>query len=152
MTQQKLTTRSGFNGKYRFLSNFYPSVIDFEGRTYQTVEHAYQAAKTIDDVHRLAIAQLPTAAAAKKYGRTLVLRTDWDDVKERIMLSLLRKKYREPVLAVALKETGDIELVEYNYWHDRYWGICECFGCGSVGKNMLGKLLMQVREELNVPN
>jgi ribA/ribD-fused uncharacterized protein len=149
MTQQNLTTRSGFNGKYRFLSNFYPSVVEFEGIVYPTVEHAYQAAKTLDQETRRQIAQAFSAAVAKKTGRTIYLREDWDDVKDSIMLRLLRKKFRNDGLAGLLLDTGDLELVEYNYWHDRYWGVCECAGCGSVGKNMLGQFLMQVREELN---
>lgn len=141
---------SGFNGNYRFLSNFYPSLINFEGIDYPTVEHAYQAAKTLDDDLRKTVVSL-SAGGAKRAGRNLKNREDWDDVKLTIMLTLLRKKFRDPILASALKQTGDEELEEGNYWHDNFWGSCTCLKCGHKGENHLGKTLMQVRQELSVP-
>lgn len=139
---------SGFNGSYRFLSNFYPSPINFEGRDYPSVEHAYQAAKTEDDALRATIVGL-SAGEAKRAGRGLKLRADWDDVKLTIMLTLLRKKFRDPMLAAALLQTGDSELEEGNYWHDNFWGNCTCVRCGPDGENHLGKTLMKVRTELH---
>ena len=60
------------------------------------------------------------------------------------MLNVVRAKFdQHPDLAQKLLETGDEELVEGNTWGDRYWGVC-----GGKGKNMLGKILMRVREEL----
>jgi len=135
----------GFNGDYRFLSNFWPSPIEFEGITYPTVEHAYQAAKTLDDEIRSYIATLPTPGAAKRSGRGLSLRKDWNDVKLIIMETLLRKKFYDPVLKGALLATTGNDLYEYNYWHDNYWGTCGCAKCGNHGENHLGNLLMQLR-------
>lgn len=141
-----------FSGKYRFLSNFYRCYIEYEGITYPSVEHAYQAAKTLSKNERSRIAAMSTPGEAKRAGRQVKLRADWEQVKVAIMLELLRKKFDPDALgayapnetkAAALLATGDAELIEGNTWGDRFWGVC-----GGVGENMLGKLLMQVREEL----
>ena len=70
-----------FDGPYAFLSNFFFSPIEYEGITYPTVEHAFQAAKTLNPIERQAIADLPTPGAAKRAGRQVTLRKDWEDVK-----------------------------------------------------------------------
>lgn len=134
---------SSFHGAYRFLSNFYPVTVVLSGRTYPTVEHAFQAAKTFDGNARDHIMMAPSAGYAKHLGRLVALRPDWDRVKQRVMLELLRSKFTNPVLRAQLIETGTHELVEGNTWGDRYWGVC-----GGTGENHLGKLLMQVREEI----
>jgi len=133
-----------FNGKYRFLSNFYPCTIEFEGITYPSTEHAYQAAKTTNDIIRKRMSHLHSPGEAKREGNKVTLRPDWEAVKDNIMLTLLRIKFKIPELKTKLIDTGEEELIEGNYWGDRYWGVC-----GGTGKNMLGKLLMQVRNEIN---
>lgn len=143
----------GFNGQYRFLSNFYPSIVEFEGRFYPTVEHAYQAAKTEEDTVRKYIASLETAVEAKKFGRMMMLRSDWEDVKYPIMKALIRKKFpdrnRDEQRSFDLMNTGDEYLEETNYWHDQIWGNCICGRHVKVaGENLLGKLLMERRDEL----
>lgn len=141
----------GFNGEYRFLSNFYiHEPINFEGEDYPTVEHAYQAAKTLDPALRATIAAL-TPAKAKSAGRNVIVRSDWEDIKLSIMLTLLRKKFRSERLAVMLLKTKSAQLIEGNYWHDNFWGACTCQSCCASGQapgSHLGRLLMQVREEL----
>lgn len=137
-----------FNGEYRFLSNFLPCEIEFEGITYPSVEHAYQAAKTNNDVMRQHVASAVTAGLAKSMGRDLVLRPDWEAVKLQIMKVLLHKKFRDPLLRAALHQTMDEELAEGNYWHDTFWGICMCTSHNNSGENNLGKLLMAERREL----
>ena len=133
-----------FEGKYKFLSNFYSVPISFEGIMYPSVEHAYQAAKTLNEQERLRIMRLGTAAQAKRAGRYLKgLRPNWDGIKLNIMLELLRKKFFFKNMQRMLIATGDEELKEENHWHDTFWGVCE-----GVGENHLGKLLMQVREEV----
>ena len=117
-----------FRGKYWFLSNFYESPIEEENITYPTVEHYFQAQKTFNQEEKLKIAQATKPAKAKKMGRKVNLRKDWEDVKIQVMENVA---------------TGDEELVEGNPWGDRYWGVCN----GS-GKNKLGKLLMKIRKEL----
>lgn len=139
---------TGFNGPNRFLSNFWPGMIEFEGLEYPSVEHAYQAAKSTDNNVRESIRKIIFPGEAKKMGASVVLRPDWDDVKLSIMRTLLRKKFYNPELKSMLLATGDANLVEGNYWHDNFWGSCTCLGCGNVGMNHLGKLLMETRQNL----
>jgi ribA/ribD-fused uncharacterized protein len=135
-----------FHGEYAFLSNFYPVRIEFEGEVYQSVEHAYQAAKTTDQGLRLAARSL-TASQARRWGQKLRLRPDWEEVKLQVMRDLLKAKFSLPHLRAKLLATGEMELIEGNYWHDTYWGVCQCEQCGG-GANHLGKLLMELRQEL----
>lgn len=132
-----------FRGKYWFLSNFYESPIEEENITYPTVEHYFQAQKTFNQEEKLKIVQATKPAKAKKMGRKVNLRKDWEDVKIQVMEKGLRLKFQDPTLRKKLLATGDEELVEGNPWGDRYWGVCN----GS-GKNKLGKLLMKIRKEL----
>lgn len=148
VSEQSSPPIKGFNSTYRFLSNFYPSKIDFEGITYPTVEHAYQAAKTLDGNHRKMIAACGSPGDAKSAGRGLLLREDWHDVQMSIMRTLLRKKFYDPVLKFSLLATKDAELEETNYWHDQFWGCCSCGQHQGKGNNNLGKLLMELRSEL----
>ena len=136
-----------FNSEYVFLSNFYPSPIIIDGIKYPTVEHAYQAAKTIDRREKLAIAATRSPGQAKRMGRKISLRRDWEEVKILTMLELLHLKFRHPVLKDQLLATGDTELIEGNNWGDTFWGVC----CGK-GSNKLGKLLMLVRRHHAVSN
>lgn len=132
-----------FTGPYRFLSNFWLCYIRYEGYVYPSVEHAYQAAKTNDPNAKEFIHLSTTPGRAKYAGRKVVLRSDWENVKQDIMLRLLQIKFSDPVLRGWLLETGDRKLIEGNNWGDTYWGVCK--GCGN---NFLGKLLMKVREDL----
>ena len=138
-----------FEGKYEFLSNFYPSEIEYEGVVYPTVEHAFQAAKTLDINEREEIAKLATPSLAKKAGRSVKLRSDWENVKDEVMLACLRTKFSIPELREKLVATGDEWLIEGNTWHDNYWGDCSCPKCAGIkGKNTLGYLLCVVRREI----
>lgn len=132
-----------FRGKYWFLSNFYESPIEDENIIYPTVEHYFQAQKTLNREEKLKIAKASKPAKAKKMGRQVNLRKDWEDIKLQVMEKALRQKFQDPALCEKLIATGDEELVEGNPWGDRYWGVCN----GS-GKNKLGKLLMKIRKEL----
>lgn len=132
-----------FSGPYAFLSNFSPSSISVDGIEYPTVEHAYQAAKTLDENERRRIAKLPNAAAAKKAGRQVVLRREWEQVKVAVMRDLLQRKFADPHLQAKLRATADEKLVEGNWWGDRFWGVCN-----GRGENWLGKLLMEIRAQL----
>ena len=129
-----------FSGEYRFLSNFYPARITIGDVSYPTLEHAYQALKTVDPKERHAILKQVTPAGAKRYGKKLVLRPKWDNVKIGVMFALLRLKFAEPQLRKKLLSTGDAELIEGNYRGDTFWGVCR-----DIGENHLGKLLMKVR-------
>lgn len=143
-------TRIGqFKGEYDFLSNFYfhPAIAGVL-HGYITTENFYQAMKTTDKAQR---EQFKTCAPgqSKRLGRRITLRDDWDDLRDEVMLYALRRKFSIPDLTDKLKATGDAFLVEGNVWHDNYWGNCTCNRCADIpGDNMLGKLLMQVREEI----
>jgi len=144
-----LTNAKGlrFRGRYSFLSNFFPAIV----YGYPTVEHAYQAAKTTDKAERTGIRSARTPALAKKMGRQLKLRHNWTEIKLEVMETLLRKKFAVPFLHKALAATGDIPLVEVNYWCDNFWGDCGCQKCENIeGQNHLGKLLMKIRSEGNI--
>lgn len=134
----------GFFGAYRFLSNFHPSRFRFDGIWYDSSEAAYMAQKTEDIKLRKIIATL-TANQAKVIGRNLRLRDGWDDMRLSVMLEVLRAKFSKHnfEIRIHLLDTGDKVLVEENNWGDTFWGVCD-----GVGENNLGKLLMQVREEI----
>ena len=143
-TPQPPTKIDSFRGQYHFLSNFYPAEIQFEGLTYPDVEHAYQSAKTTDMAVRRRIAAEPTPADAKRAGESFPPRPDWPQIKFDVMLQCVRYKFtHHPELAQQLQTTGNAYLEEGNTWNDRIWG-----GYQGQGENHLGKILMQVRAEL----
>ena len=132
-----------FRGKYRFLSNFYPCSIVYEGIEYPTTEHAYQAAKTLDTERRYHISQLETPGQAKRAGKNVKLRDDWEEVKIQVMYEICKLKFTKPNFAQKLLATGNQELVEGNTWNDTFWGRCK-----GRGQNNLGKILMIIRDEI----
>ena len=139
---------NAFQGEHRFLSNFWPSYLSYDGLLYPTVEHAYQAAKIKDTDIRKQIRNCDTPAAAKEFFDKNGLRPadDWTVSKKlNVMEQLLSIKFsgKEPLLIKALLSTGDAELVEGNNWNDQFWGVCN-----NKGENNLGKLLMKVRSVL----
>ncbi|MGK7878784.1 MAG: NADAR family protein [Crocosphaera sp.] len=134
------------------LSNFYLfGFMDEEGLYWSTVEHYFQAMKFPGEkyqVYREKIRLAQTPGKAKKLGQTrqIPLRRDWETVKEEVMLYALRKKFSHPKMKKILLATENRHLYE-NSPYDYYWGI----GKKHTGKNRLGELLMQVREELLNP-
>jgi ribA/ribD-fused uncharacterized protein len=149
------TSITSFSGAYTFLSNFYASPVllrcldIFDEDSYPTVEHAFQAAKSREPAVREDVRTSYTPGRAKRLGRVLSLRSDWDTIKFEVMESLLRQKFAPHRLGGALLRTGDVELVEGNTWHDRIWGVCICERCRSTGQNELGKLLMKIRKDMH---
>lgn len=132
-----------FRGPHRFLSNFYPTPVRYEGVVWATSEHAYQAAKLLPgDPLRMAMTRM-SAGEAKRAGRRGVIRADWEREKVRIMREIVRAKFANPAMRAMLLTTGTRELIEGNWWGDRFWGVC-----GGTGQNMLGKILMEIREGL----
>jgi len=133
-----------FDLDYRFLSNFWLSPVVFEGEVYPSSEHAFQAAKSLDKSVREQIKGCSTPGKAKRMGARVELRSDWETIKDDVMLDVLRDKFKDNDLRERLIATGTKELIEGNTWGDKYWGMV-----AGEGKNMLGKLLMQVRSEIN---
>lgn len=136
---------SEFSGPNRFLSNFYPVTVEIGGLEFSTVEHAFQAMKTLDQEARYAIKIQKTPGDAKRMGRVVKIRRDWEQVKDDVMFELLKQKFEQKDLTEKLLATGEEELVEGNTWGDTYWGVCK-----GKGENKLGKLLMKVRGQLRV--
>lgn len=132
-----------FRGEYYFLSNFYESKVTYEGVTYLNNEAAFQSIKTLDMEERRSFAYLDPSSA-KRAGRKVSLRPDWEDIKINVMYEICKAKFTQnDELRQKLLDTGDEELVEGNNWGDRIWGKVN-----GTGANNLGKILMKVREEL----
>jgi hypothetical protein len=138
---------NSFSGYYRFLSNFWISQIVYEGLTYRNSEAAYQASKTFDPTKKLWFLELEPGQA-KRLGKNLPLRPDWEEVKDQVMYEICLAKFTQnPALGRLLRETGDEHLEEGNTWGDTTWGTVD-----GVGENRLGKILMQIRVELSGSN
>jgi ribA/ribD-fused uncharacterized protein len=134
----------GFFGPFRFLSNFYISSVVYDGVLYNSSEHAYMTQKTFDEELRLRIRSAPKPSDAKKEARNVPLRSDWEEVKIKIMYEVLWAKFTQnPDLKFQLLSTGDRYLEETNTWGDIIWGVCN-----MEGQNLLGQLLMLLRNQL----
>lgn len=132
-----------FRGKYYFLSNFSSSLISYNGLVYFNAEAAFQAAKCDNDLAKFAFTKLDPSSA-KKRGRQVSLRSDWEEIKEQVMYDICYAKFTQnPSLGKKLIETGEEPLEEGNEWGDRIWGTVN-----GIGENKLGKILMRIREEL----
>lgn len=138
---------SEFKGAYYFLSNFATSYFNYEGIIYPSGEHAFAAAKTLDQVERRKIAEMAKPREAKHYGRQINLRPYWDVCyRYASMRGIVRAKFTQnPVLRGLLLETGDAILIEGNTWRDLTWGVDTSSG---KGHNLLGFMLMDLRDEL----
>ncbi len=142
-----------FEDSYRFLSNFHPSPIElgreYGYRTYATVENFYQACKTTDARKHDNIRLQPTPGKAKREGRKVEIRPDWEQIKDKVMLKGIREKFKLIDLRKKLLDTGDEHLQEGNFHGDKIWG-CVMENGEWVGENRLGNILMQVREEIRI--
>lgn len=150
----------GLGGQYQFLSNFYQHpftlgsqpigspVAHLVGYQANSVEHFFQAAKTLDVHSAIAVLSAKTSAATKAMGRKVALRPDWEDVKYEAMRAILRSKFKNDQLRSWLAETGTAELIEANHWHDTIWGRCTCAKHQGAGSNYLGQILMELRAEI----
>lgn len=143
-----------YDGIFDWLSNFYPCAMVFEGMLFPTIENAYQAAKF--PLEQRAIFQNCSPGRAKRLGKKknlqefygLTFRPEWADPEFRkaIMKELIDYKFsyeHNPILAGRLVSTYPLQLIEGNYWHDYFWGVCD-----GKGENNLGKIQETRREEL----
>ncbi|AFZ05406.1 hypothetical protein Osc7112_0823 [Oscillatoria nigro-viridis PCC 7112] len=132
--------------EYGCFSNFSSHGLELDGEYWATSEHYFQAQKFPNTPHCEQIRQAKTPKDAAKMGRdrSRPLRKDWEEVKDGIMgKAVLRKFETHPEIREILLATGDEEIVE-NSPIDYYWGC----GKDGSGKNMLGQILMEVREIL----
>lgn len=131
---------------FGFFSNFSRYSIILDGREWPTTEHYFQAQKYINTPRYEDIANAPTPRIAADLGRvrSIPIRPDWEEIKNEIMKKCVLEKvntYKE--IKNALISTGDQEIIEDSPI-DYYWGC----GKDGTGKNMLGKILMEIRKEL----
>ena len=143
-----MKTGKGFKEEYSFLSNFtyFEKPLIGEGLSFPSNEHFYVAMKTKDKSIRHQVAEHPSKGL-KKFGNSFPLRDDWEDIKLSVMEYGLRWKFSKnnPNLRKKLIATEGVDLIEYNYWRDVFWGVSLQSG---EGENHLGKLLMKIREEI----
>lgn len=132
-----------FRDENYYLSNFYEVPVTYQGLTYMNNEAAFQAQKTTDPKQRELFTRM-NSSEAKKAGRQLVLRKDWEDIKVSVMRDLVYAKFEQnPELLDKLHATGDAYLEEGNTWGDKIWGTVN-----GVGANLLGQILMEVRDSI----
>lgn len=128
--------------QYRFLSNFWSCFVVYDNIRYPSTENAYQAAKCLNKVDRKYF-ETCKASEAKRQGKIVKIRTDWENVKLDVMYNLLKQKFNIEPYRWMLLDTNEELIEEGNWWGDTYWDTCN-----GVGENHLGKLLMKVRSEL----
>jgi N-glycosidase YbiA len=132
--------------EYGCFSNFSPHPVKMKGKVWPTSEHYFQAQKFVGTAHEEEIRRVKSPMIAARMGRDRKrpLRHDWESVKDEIMFEAVRAKFTQhEELRKILSATGDAEIIEHT-GKDSYWGD----GGDGSGRNMLGKTLMLVREEL----
>jgi ribA/ribD-fused uncharacterized protein len=141
---------TSFKATHNFLSNFWfvAQGIAYDQMTGPTVEHVFQAAKTLDPDERRAVLTARMPLDARRMGRTVTLRPDWEHMKLGVMAALIGSKFSDRRLAALLLATDDAKLVEGNHWCDTFWGVCDCRKHDNVGENWLGRILMIQRSFL----
>jgi len=130
---------------YGCFSNFSAHPIEI-GTIWPTSEHYFQAQKFLDAALRETIRREPSPMTAARMGRNRdwPLRPDWNAVKDDIMRTAIRAKVAQHAdVREILLSTGDAEIVEHTA-NDSYWAD----GGDGSGKNMLGRILMEVRDEV----
>ena len=134
--------------EYGCFSNFAAYPIKLEGKTWPTSEHYFQAQKFVDpkDAEAIRDVKSPMVAATMGRDRKKKIRRDWDSAKDEIMYCAIRAKFSQHAdIRETLLATGDAKLIEHTA-NDNYWAD----GGDGNGKNMLGILLMRLRDELRV--
>jgi predicted NAD-dependent protein-ADP-ribosyltransferase YbiA (DUF1768 family) len=132
-----------------WFSNFIPFEVpmDYQGLSFRTPENFFQAIKSLDYTDR-AKCSMVSAAQAKRLGRTFDLRMDWDDIKLSVMEYALSYKFSDGLWLERLRRE-DGPFVEWNTWHDNFWGHCTCRRCeGKPHLNHLGKLMDKLQRRL----
>lgn len=137
---------TAFRNENAFLSNMHECKFKWQGREYPSLENAYQAMKCERDIDRIPFTQC-SPSEAKKMGKKVKMVEGFDNIKYRLMRNLLDVKFDDNKdLRQRLLETAPDSLVEGNWWHDNYWGWCQCDKCKKeIHQNMLGELLQRKR-------
>lgn len=131
-----------FRNEYAFLSNMYPCRVLYDGIMYSNAEAAFQAQKCVDEKQKEAFAKL-SGIEARKMGRTMPMRSDWNSVRVGIMGAVIHAKFFQNHELAQKLVNIDGDIAENNTWGDTFWGICN-----GRGENMLGRILMNTRDFL----
>jgi ribA/ribD-fused uncharacterized protein len=132
-----------FSGDFDFLSNFFQADVQIDGILYPSSEAAFQAQKCFSNDDKIQFTRY-TPNQAKHFGRKIYMRPDWEDIKVDVMTRVVRAKFTQhEILGNLLCRTGNAKLIDGNAQNDTFWGVCN-----GIGKNHLGKILMQIRNEL----
>ena len=140
------TAIMSFRGEYSFLSNFYEGkVFTYKGLKFNNTEAPFHAEKCWSRAKEF---EMIRPLQSKRLGRRVLMRKDWEQIKDRVMYDVCYAKFtQDPVLKAKLLATGNRELVEGNTHGDRCWGMT-CSNGVWIGENRLGKVLMQLRDDL----
>jgi len=143
---------NSFRKENSFLSNMAKVKISYDNIIYPSVENFYVAMKiTKDKIIKIDKKEITIRKyistlnpyESKKFGKKLILRKDWDNIKLKVMEYALKQKFSNYYYKEKLLFTENKQLIEGNWWGDIFWGVCK-----NKGENHLGKLLMQIRKEL----
>jgi ribA/ribD-fused uncharacterized protein len=146
-----------FSGEYRWLSNFHPIKItladtypsgEMESLEYGSVECAYMSAKSNDPDWKKFCQQNKPGLVKKASYTDITLRPRWDAIKLDVMRTCLQQKFKDPELRAKLLATWPGTITEGNNHGDDFWGVRNDTG---KGENMLGKMLMEERDRLRLP-
>ncbi len=144
----------GFKGEFRFLSNFWPSIVEYEGIQYFHAEGAYQASKTNDRSVRRLISKIQNPGQAKRFWNQLEIqeyrsysKEEWESgIGFDRMWNVVNSKFQQNEhQQESLINTGYRPIIELNNWGDQFWGMTRREDGILVGKNNLGKILETVR-------
>ena len=136
--------------KFKF-SNFYEfrPAVKVEGLVYRTPEHLYQSRKAVKLSDRKRIADASSPAEAKKIGNHVQMRKGWDEHKIEVMEWIQKIRFNQPYWEKQLLESTDcVPVVEYNWWHDNFWGSCLCSRCLNKQDklNHLGIIIQKIKD------
>ena len=134
------------NEPFGCFSNFSKFPIDVNGNLWRTSEHFFQAQKSLDMDYRMAVLNTKTAHDVVKLGRgdSLNKRQDWYEIRDNVMRFIVWKKIQQhPTILEILMSTDNKTIIERADYDD-YWGD----GMDGKGENMLGKILMEIRDEI----
>jgi N-glycosidase YbiA len=127
-----------------FMSNFWPAKIYIYGCWWRWVEAPYQSQKTYNLAEKKLIWEATKPMQARDLGQTVTMISDWDQIKRTVMKECCLAKFLQHAdLRKQLMETGTEELIEDSPV-DSWWGC----GKDGTGQNVLGQVLMEIREEL----
>lgn len=119
------------------------SPIKIDDVTYPTAENAFQAMKCKKAKDRVAFVQM-TPVEAKRAGKRVDLRSNWNKDRNKVMYHILWHKFTQnEELKKKLIATGKEKISHVNHWRDTYWGVYN-----GKGKDVLGRMLMNIREKL----